>query len=68
MLLARQIRASMYVHFESLDGLANWVQWLASPACTELEAVMMDWSAKLLGLSPAFLNESAVGGGVMMVC
>ncbi|KZP20995.1 hypothetical protein FIBSPDRAFT_891589 [Athelia psychrophila] len=40
--------------------------WLASPACTELEAVMMDWSAKLLGLSAAFLNEGGVGGGVMM--
>ncbi|KAF7979481.1 hypothetical protein HWV62_42313 [Athelia sp. TMB] len=40
--------------------------WLASPACTELEAVMMDWGAKLLGLSPAFLNENGVGGGVMM--
>lgn len=28
---------------------------------------MMDWSAKLLGLSPAFFNESGIGGGVMMV-
>jgi aromatic-L-amino-acid decarboxylase len=42
-------------------------QWSASPACTELEAVMMDWSAKLFGLSPAFLNTSGVGGGVLQV-
>jgi aromatic-L-amino-acid decarboxylase len=40
--------------------------WLASPACTELEAVVMDWAAKLLGLSPAFLNSSGVGGSVIM--
>lgn len=28
---------------------------------------MMDWSAKLFGLSDAFLNTSGVGGGVMLV-
>ncbi|KAF4567801.1 hypothetical protein EYR40_006810 [Pleurotus pulmonarius] len=39
--------------------------WACSPACTELEAVMMDWAAKLLGLSPEFLNTSGVGGGSM---
>jgi aromatic-L-amino-acid decarboxylase len=39
--------------------------WSASPACTELEAVMMDWSARLLGLDPAFYNTSGVGGGVI---
>jgi len=37
--------------------------WLSSPACTELEAIVMDWSANLLGLSPAFANASGVGGG-----
>lgn len=42
-------------------------QWLSSPACTELEAVMMDWAAQLLGLSSAFLNSSGIGGGVIMV-
>ncbi|TFK45883.1 hypothetical protein OE88DRAFT_1715176 [Heliocybe sulcata] len=40
--------------------------WSCSPACTELEAVVMDWSAKLLGLSPEFYNTSGIGGGVMM--
>jgi aromatic-L-amino-acid decarboxylase len=28
---------------------------------------MMDWSAKLFGLSDAFLNTSGVGGGVLQV-
>lgn len=27
----------------------------------------MDWAAKLLGLSPAFLNTSGIGGGIIMV-
>ncbi|KII85888.1 hypothetical protein PLICRDRAFT_44310 [Plicaturopsis crispa FD-325 SS-3] len=39
--------------------------WSCSPACTELEAVTMDWAAQLLGLSSAFLNTSGIGGGVM---
>ncbi|KIJ40178.1 hypothetical protein M422DRAFT_210014 [Sphaerobolus stellatus SS14] len=39
--------------------------WICSPACTELEAVVMDWAAKLFGLSDAFLNTSGVGGGVL---
>ncbi|EIW80802.1 hypothetical protein CONPUDRAFT_144722 [Coniophora puteana RWD-64-598 SS2] len=39
--------------------------WSASPACTELEAVVMDWAAKLLGLDAAFYNASEVGGGVI---
>ncbi|CCM05614.1 uncharacterized protein FIBRA_07843 [Fibroporia radiculosa] len=39
--------------------------WSSSPACTELEMMMMDWSARLLGLSDHFLNSSGVGGGVL---
>ncbi|KAF8220587.1 hypothetical protein L208DRAFT_747020 [Tricholoma matsutake] len=39
--------------------------WSASPACTELEVLVMDWAAQLFGLSPAFLNASGVGGGVI---
>ncbi|KAI0753292.1 pyridoxal phosphate-dependent transferase [Daedaleopsis nitida] len=39
--------------------------WIASPACTELEQVVMDWSAKLFGLGDHFLNKSGVGGGVI---
>ncbi|TDL17217.1 hypothetical protein BD410DRAFT_816531 [Rickenella mellea] len=39
--------------------------WGCSPACTELEAVMTDWAAQLLGLDNAFLNTTGVGGGVI---
>lgn len=41
--------------------------WACSPACTELEVIMMDWVAKMLGLDASFLNESSVGGGIIMV-
>ncbi|OAX40527.1 hypothetical protein K503DRAFT_781319, partial [Rhizopogon vinicolor AM-OR11-026] len=39
--------------------------WSVGPACTELEAVVMDWSAKILGLDKSFYNTTGVGGGVM---
>ncbi|XP_031791875.1 aromatic-L-amino-acid decarboxylase isoform X8 [Piliocolobus tephrosceles] len=40
--------------------------WAASPACTELETVMMDWLGKMLELPKAFLTEKAgEGGGVI---
>ncbi|CAL1713657.1 unnamed protein product [Somion occarium] len=39
--------------------------WASSPACTELEAVMMDWAAKMFGLHDHFLNSSGIGGGVI---
>ncbi|KAF8317412.1 hypothetical protein DL93DRAFT_2154308 [Clavulina sp. PMI_390] len=37
--------------------------WLASPACTELEQVVMDWSATLFGLDEVFHIRSGRGGG-----
>lgn len=37
--------------------------WLCSPACTELETVMMDWVAKALALPDCFLSTSANNGG-----
>lgn len=41
---------------------------MASPACTELEAQMMDWLGKMLGLPEVFLNCSeGPGGGVIQV-
>lgn len=43
-------------------------QWACSPACTELEAVVCDWAAKLLGLDRGFWNENETGGGVIQVC
>ncbi|XP_018569156.1 aromatic-L-amino-acid decarboxylase [Anoplophora glabripennis] len=40
--------------------------WIASPACTELEVVMMDWLGKMLDLPKEFLACSGgKGGGVI---
>ncbi|KAL5014081.1 hypothetical protein ScPMuIL_008351 [Solemya velum] len=39
--------------------------WAASPACTELETIVMDWIGKMIGLPRVFLHESGVGGGVI---
>lgn len=39
---------------------------IASPACTELEVVMLDWLGKMLDLPPEFLACSGEkGGGVI---
>uniref|UniRef100_A0A0A9WT64 Aromatic-L-amino-acid decarboxylase n=1 Tax=Lygus hesperus TaxID=30085 RepID=A0A0A9WT64_LYGHE len=40
--------------------------WIASPACTELEVVMLDWLGKLLDLPKEFLAcTGGKGGGVI---
>ncbi|XP_054285174.1 aromatic-L-amino-acid decarboxylase [Macrosteles quadrilineatus] len=40
--------------------------WIASPACTELEVVMLDWLGKMLDLPAPFLACSGgKGGGVI---
>lgn len=40
--------------------------WICSPACTELEVVVMDWLGKFLNLPPEFLNcTEGPGGGVI---
>ena len=39
---------------------------ISSPACTELEVVMMDWLAKLLKLPEQFMSGGK-GGGVIQV-
>ncbi|XP_040289280.1 aromatic-L-amino-acid decarboxylase-like [Bufo bufo] len=40
--------------------------WAASPACTELETVMLDWLAKAIGLPEQFLaGTNGEGGGVI---
>ncbi|GBP59194.1 Tyrosine decarboxylase [Eumeta japonica] len=41
--------------------------WAASPACTELEIIMLDWMGKAIGLPRAFLalEEGSKGGGVI---
>ena len=43
--------------------------WAASPACTELETIMLDWMGKMIGLPDAFLTnvEASRGGGVIQV-
>ena len=42
--------------------------WLASPACTELEMLTMDWLGKMLNLPQEFLFENkGHGGGVIQV-
>jgi len=38
--------------------------WICSPACTELETIVLDWMARLLELPEKFLS-SGVGGGVI---
>ncbi|XP_044309351.1 aromatic-L-amino-acid decarboxylase isoform X6 [Varanus komodoensis] len=43
--------------------------WAASPACTELETVMMDWLGKMINLPPQFLvGNGGAGGGVIQFC
>ncbi|XP_035670957.1 histidine decarboxylase-like [Branchiostoma floridae] len=41
--------------------------WASSPACTELEMIVMDWLGKMIGLPPQFLYSlsDGKGGGVI---
>jgi aromatic-L-amino-acid decarboxylase len=41
------------------------MSWVTSPACTEVETLMMDWMVELLGLPDRFHSTSATGGGVI---
>jgi aromatic-L-amino-acid decarboxylase len=41
------------------------MSWNTSPACTEVETLMLDWMQELLGLPEAFRSTSASGGGVI---
>ena len=41
------------------------MSWVTSPACTEVETLMMDWMQELLGLPDTFRSTSAHGGGVI---
>ncbi|KAG9002953.1 hypothetical protein FRB90_011276 [Tulasnella sp. 427] len=53
--------ADLYASSVSSPGF----NWLCSPAATELEAITMDWAAKLFGLDPVFMASSLKGGGVI---
>lgn len=41
------------------------MSWVTSPACTEVETLMLDWMVELLGLPHRFHSQSATGGGVI---
>jgi aromatic-L-amino-acid decarboxylase len=41
------------------------MSWVTSPACTEVETLMLDWMVELLGLPDRFRSTSATGGGVI---
>ncbi|KAG8927006.1 hypothetical protein FRC00_002394 [Tulasnella sp. 408] len=53
--------ADLYASSVSAPGF----NWLCSPAATELEAITMDWAAKLFGLDEVFMASSLKGGGVI---
>lgn len=41
------------------------MSWVTSPACTEIETLMLDWMHELLGLPERFRSTSERGGGVI---
>lgn len=41
------------------------MSWVTSPACTEVETLMLDWMHELLDLPPHFRSTSDTGGGVI---
>ena len=42
----------------------NGMLWATSPACTELETLMLDWMVELLGLPDRFLSSGTGGGAI----
>lgn len=70
----------MHAYFPALNSPASLIgdmiadslgclgfTWASSPACTELEMIVMDWLAKAIGLPSDFLhsNRLSKGGGVI---
>jgi len=41
------------------------MSWVTSPACTEVETLMLDWMRELLDLPERFHSTSETGGGVI---
>jgi aromatic-L-amino-acid decarboxylase len=41
------------------------MSWVTSPACTEIETLMLDWMQELLALPDTFRSTSDRGGGVI---
>jgi len=54
---------SMLGEMYSAAFTAPAFNWLCSPACTELETVVMDWLAQAFDLPKEFLSTSPGGGG-----
>nr|BAF73418.1 aromatic amino acid decarboxylase [Dugesia japonica] len=49
------------------DGIACiGLNWQASPACTELEVLVLDWLAKSMKMPEFFLSSSENGGGTIL--
>ncbi len=48
----------------SMSGMCNVIgfSWESSPACTELETLVLNWLAVMLGLPPVFLNQGILQG------
>ena len=64
-------RSLLFVFFIIIMSF-NWLiieLQASSPACTELETIVMDWLAKAIGLPPVFYhsNKDTLGGGVIQV-
>ena len=51
------------------EPLYNFTLKASSPACTELETIVMDWLGKMIGLPEEFLHSKphSPGGGVIQV-
>ena len=56
----------MYIYYSVLLYLLLTDVQASSPACTELEVVMMDWLGKMLQLPKDFMSGGN-GGGVIQV-
>jgi glutamate/tyrosine decarboxylase-like PLP-dependent enzyme len=41
------------------------LQWSSNPIATELEVVVMDWIAQMIGMGGDFLHTSGKGGGIL---
>ncbi|KAJ3411939.1 hypothetical protein HDV05_001464 [Chytridiales sp. JEL 0842] len=54
------ILADMYSDMINCIGF----NWEASPACTELETIVLDWMSKAIGLPSSFLSSGAGGGSI----
>ncbi|KAL9604339.1 MAG: hypothetical protein Q9219_000527 [cf. Caloplaca sp. 3 TL-2023] len=54
---------SMLGELYSAAFTAPAFNWLCSPACTELETIVMDWLCKSFHLPSSYLSTSSTGGG-----